>query len=76
MYLRDRVRPRNPTAAGEDLTAVVGRLDGLPLALEQAAAWAERVPNRRFVRYVELFDRAAGEAFPDGTDRWATTTPP
>ena len=66
-FLRDRVRRQNPVAAGEDLSEVLARLVGLPLALEQAAAWVERVPNRRFRRYVELFDDAAAEPFPAGT---------
>ncbi|MCA1702267.1 MAG: tetratricopeptide repeat protein [Actinobacteria bacterium] len=48
-------------------TEVLARLGGLPLALEQAAAWVERAPNRRFAHYVELYDDAAAEPFPDGT---------
>jgi len=66
-FLRDRLAGRNPLAAAEDLCAVLDRLGGLPLALEQAAAWVERVPNRRFSHYVDLFDSVSGEPFPDGT---------
>ncbi len=66
-FLRDRVRPLNPLAADEDLRAVLDRLGGLPLALEQAAAWVERAPNRRFGQYTRLFDDAAAEPFPEGT---------
>lgn len=67
-FLRDRVAPRNPGAAREDdVAGVVNRLDGLPLALEQAAAWVERVPNRTFTRYASLFDAAATDPFPEGT---------
>ena len=66
-FLRDRLAERNPLAAAEDLSAVLERLVGLPLALEQAAAWVERVPNRRFSHYVDLFDSVSGEPFPDGT---------
>ena len=66
-FLRKRVGRRNPEAAVEDLTEVLQRLGGLPLALEQAAAWVERTPNRRFARYVTLFDNASAEPFPEGT---------
>ncbi|HEX7134742.1 MAG TPA: FxSxx-COOH system tetratricopeptide repeat protein [Iamia sp.] len=63
-YLRDRVRDRNPRAAEEDVTAVVERLGGLPLALEQAAAWVAKLPNRRFAHWVSLFDDLTGDPFP------------
>lgn len=66
-FLRDRVRGRNASAADEELTGVLERTGGLPLALEQAAAWVEQKPNRRFLRWVELYDEAAEKAFPDGT---------
>jgi len=66
-FLRKRVGERNGEAAREDLVPILERLNGLPLALEQAAAWVERVPNRRFAQYVKLFDDAASEPFPDGT---------
>ena len=66
-FLRDRVRLRNPAAAEEPLGPVIDRLDGLPLALEQAAAWVAQVPNRRFARFVELYDDASHDPFPDGT---------
>ena len=66
-FLRERAGRRNEAAAAEDLTEVLARLGGLPLALEQAAAWVERAPNRRFARYVALFDDASAEPFPDGT---------
>ena len=67
-FLRDRTRPRNPAASDEPAVAdVVARLDGLPLALEQAAAWAAYSPTRRYARYVLLFDDIAAEPFPDDT---------
>lgn len=77
-FLRERVSERNPAAAAEGLTEVLARLGGLPLALEQAAAWVERAPHRRFAQYVALFDDASREPFPDGTrpigyDHTATT---
>ena len=55
------------------------RLDGLPLALEQAAALVARTPERRFARFVELYDDREGDPFPDGTrpagyEHTATTT--
>ena len=77
-FLRERVRETNAAAAAEDLADVLARLEGLALALEQAAAWVERVPNRRFADYAALFDDASKEPFPDGTrplgyDHTATT---
>jgi tetratricopeptide (TPR) repeat protein len=66
-FLRDRVRGRNGLAADEDLAPVLERAGGLPLALEQAAAWVEQKPNRRFVRWAQLYDDVAEKAFPDGT---------
>lgn len=66
-FLRDRVRSANPIAAKADLADVVGRLDGLPLALEQAAAWVARVPNRTFAAFVELLDDVTAEPFPAAT---------
>ena len=67
-FLRDRVRVRNPAAAGEaDAATVAERLGGLPLALEQAASWVARAPNRSFSRYVELYDDMSRDPFPDGT---------
>lgn len=78
-FLRKRVQVRNPHAAAEDLGPVVERLDGLPLALEQAAAWVARTPERRFARFVELYDDHTNDPFPDGTsprgyEQTATTT--
>jgi tetratricopeptide (TPR) repeat protein len=67
-FLRERVAVRNPAAAAEPAVAtVVERLGGLPLALEQAASWVARAPHRRFARYVELFDDASQDPFPEGT---------
>ena len=66
-FLRDRVRSTNSTAAEEDVRGVVQRLGGLPLALEQAAAWVAKVPNRRFAQWVDHFDDVSGEPFPDKT---------
>jgi hypothetical protein len=40
-FLRDRVRAANPAAADEDLTEVLKRLDGMPLALEHEVAARE-----------------------------------
>jgi hypothetical protein len=79
-FLRDRVADRNPTAAAEPGVGLVAeRLGGLPLALEQAAAWVTRAPYRRFARYLGLFDDAAKEPFPPelqplGYDATAFTT--
>jgi tetratricopeptide (TPR) repeat protein len=78
-FLRQRVAQANPAAAIEDLDATVERLGGLPLALEQAGAWVAQVPNRRFARFVELYDSVAQDPFPDGTrpsgyEHTATTT--
>jgi tetratricopeptide (TPR) repeat protein len=78
-FLRSRIARRNEAAATEDLTAIVGRLGGLPLALEQAAAWVAQVPRRRFAELVRLYDDAAKDPFPDGTrplayEHTATTT--
>ncbi len=50
-FLRDRVKPRNPAAAGEP----------------EARDVATKAPNRRFARYRELFDDAGKDPFPDGT---------
>ena len=77
-FLRERVRETNPAAADEDLAGVLARLGGLALALEQAAAWVERVPSRSFAAYAALFDDASKEPFADGTrplgyDHTATT---
>lgn len=78
-FLHDRVASPNPAAAREDLGPAARRAAGLPLALAQAAAWVARVPNRRFAQWVELFDEAAGEPFPEVTrpvdyDATAATT--
>lgn len=78
-FLRRRVGQRNPAAADEPLAPILERLDGLPLALEQAAAWVAQVPNRRFASFAELFDDASGDPFSDGSrpvgyDHTATTT--
>lgn len=79
-FLRFRVRARNPAAADEpEARTVAERLEGLPLALEQAANWVARAPTRRFSRYLELLDDASKEPFPDGTrplgyDATAVTT--
>lgn len=77
-FLQHRVSHRNPAAAEEPLAAIVERLDGLPLALEQAAAWVAQVPNRRFADFVTLYDDVSADPFPDGTrpggyDHTATT---
>lgn len=66
-FLRERVRERNAIAADEPLGPVLDRVRGLPLAMEQAAAWVARKPNRRFSQWVDLYDERADLAFPDGT---------
>lgn len=67
-FLRDRVRDRNSIAAEEvEARTVAEQLDGLPLALEQAASWVSRAPTRRFSRYLKLLDDAAKDPYPDGT---------
>jgi tetratricopeptide (TPR) repeat protein len=79
-FLRLRVQARNPAAAAEpEARTVAERLDGLPLALEQAGSWVARAPTRQFSRYLELLDDASKEPFPDGTrplgyDATAVTT--
>jgi tetratricopeptide (TPR) repeat protein len=78
-FLRSRVGATNAAAGSEDLSAVIERLGGLPLALEQAAAWVTETPARTFARFVALYDDASVEPFPDGTrpsgyDHTASTT--
>lgn len=78
-FLRSRVQRDNPEAASEDVSAVVERLDGLALALEQAGAWVAAVPNRRFDQFVKRYDTANGNPSAAGdlmeaTDRTASAT--
>jgi tetratricopeptide (TPR) repeat protein len=79
-FLRRRLATSNQAAAEEEeLGPVLDRLGGLPLALEQAAAWVAQVPNRRYDQFVVLYDDAATDPFPDDTrptgyHRTATTT--
>lgn len=61
------------------LDGVVAHLDGLPLALEQAAAFLEQHPTVSVERYEVLLHEADRDPFPDGTrptgyDRTATDT--
>jgi tetratricopeptide (TPR) repeat protein len=65
-FLRRRAEWHNSAASAEDLDAVLDRLGGLPLALEQAAAWVAGDENRRFAHFVALYDDASGDPFPDG----------
>jgi hypothetical protein len=78
-FLRNRVRRRNPQASSEPVGAVIERLGGLPLALEQAGAWVAQVPSHTFARFVQLYDDVSSDPFPDGTrptgyEHTATTT--
>ncbi len=68
-FLVQRVAAVNPVAAGEidAIAQVVDRVDGLPLALEQAGAYVARHEGRSFAGYLKLFDDAKGNPFPDGT---------
>jgi hypothetical protein len=67
-FLRDRVRDRNPAAADEQVvSAVVARLQGLPLALEQAAAWVARSKLNTYSRFLVLVDDASRNPYPDDT---------
>ena len=81
LFLRRRVSGSGSNANAHEvgLGSTVERLDGLPLALEQAAAWVERSPTRDFAQFADRFDDASQEAFPDGTrpigyDATAVTT--
>jgi tetratricopeptide (TPR) repeat protein len=67
-FLRRRVQDRNADAAVEpEAKTVADRLDGLPLALEQAASWVARAPTRRFSRYLQLLNDVSKEPFPHET---------
>ncbi|WP_433305843.1 BTAD domain-containing putative transcriptional regulator [Actinoplanes sp. CA-030573] len=50
---RDRASRHRPIAAGEDVAAVVRRLDGLPLAIELAAARAKALPPPEIARRLD-----------------------
>jgi hypothetical protein len=78
-FLRTRVAAANAQAARGDVSGVIERLNGLPLALEQAAAWVARAPNRTFAQFAAIYDDAAREPLEDGTrslgyEHTATTT--
>ena len=76
-FLRERVAERNESAAadGAGVDLVGAELHGLPLALEQAAAWVARSPRRTWEDYLTLFERVDRDAFPPETvpDAYAAT---
>jgi tetratricopeptide (TPR) repeat protein len=66
-FLRGRVSAGDVSIDRGPVDEVVARLQGLPLALEQAAAWVDRMPSRRFDDFARLFDDAARDPFPRRT---------
>lgn len=77
-FLRARVGTANPRAAHGGLDGVVARLGGLPLALEQAAAWVSRAPTRTFDQFCGLYDDAlvpmSDDTRPIGYEHTVATT--
>ncbi|HEY1282290.1 MAG TPA: FxSxx-COOH system tetratricopeptide repeat protein [Acidimicrobiales bacterium] len=67
-FLVDRVGEANPAAAADraGIEDAADRLDGLPLALEQAAAYVAR-PGRTWPAYLALFDQKSTNPYPDNT---------
>jgi tetratricopeptide (TPR) repeat protein len=68
-FLIDRVTERNALAAGDRVGAevIANRLQGLPLALEQAGAWVASSGLNTFGRYLTLLNDVTKNPFPDGT---------
>ena len=68
-FLIDRVSELNAAAAADRpaATEVAKRLQGLPLALEQAGAWVASSGLNTFGRYLTLLMDVTKNPFPDGT---------